>query len=70
MLPLHNCTFPPEAYCLPYLTSLVVCILSRCRYGEFGLGGGTSQYCDKLAKTPAEVRHSRWLPLFHASRHS
>lgn len=25
-------------------------------YGEFGLGGGTSQYCDSLATTPSEVR--------------
>lgn len=24
-------------------------------YGEFGIGGGTSQYCDRLAKTPAEA---------------
>eukprot|EP00878_Enallax_costatus_P020265 GHUV01021415.1.p1 GENE.GHUV01021415.1~~GHUV01021415.1.p1 ORF type:complete len:430 (+),score=143.67 GHUV01021415.1:150-1439(+) len=24
-------------------------------YGEFGLGGGTSQYCDRLAKTPLEA---------------
>lgn len=25
-------------------------------YGEFGIGGGTSQYCNKLAETPVEVR--------------
>jgi hypothetical protein len=36
------------------LTALLSC--APCRYGEFGIGGGTSQYCDRLAKTPAEVR--------------
>ena len=25
-------------------------------YGEFGVGGGTSPYCDKLADSPSEVR--------------
>ena len=41
-------------------------LLRACRgkplyFGEFGIGGGASQYCDRVAKSAAEAaRHPEW----------